>query len=222
MDFALLNSILSSDSFPPNDPWYAGESISYYYFGYLMSAGVTQLTAFSSSITYNLSLVSFAAMAATGVFSLVYNLVSTIRGPGGFKASAGMALGVGAFGVFLFMFMGNLLGGLEFLQASDRGSGAFWDWLSIDGLSGVSRSSSWYPDEFGFWFRDTRVINSFVDGVGVDFTITEFPFFSFLLGDLHPHVMSLPFVVMALAEGLDDVAPFDASDYVEALFSTGA
>ena len=206
MDFALLNGILSSSSFPPNDPWYAGESISYYYFGYLMSAGVTQLTAFSSSITYNLTLVSIAAMAATGVFSLVYNLVSTIRGPGGFKASPSMALGVGVLGVFLFMFMGNLLGGLEFLQAGDRGPGAFWDWLSVDGLSGVSRSSSWYPDEFWFWFRDTRVINSFVDGVGMDFTITEFPFFSFLLGDLHPHVMSLPFVVMAMALGFNVLA----------------
>ncbi|MBI3743867.1 MAG: hypothetical protein HY261_06215 [Chloroflexi bacterium] len=45
MDFALLNGILKSPHFPPNDPWYSGQSISYYYFGYLMFAGVTKLTA---------------------------------------------------------------------------------------------------------------------------------------------------------------------------------
>ncbi len=30
---------------------------------------------------------------------------------------------------------------------------------------------------------------------GSDYTINEFPFFSFILGDLHPHVMSIPFVI---------------------------
>ena len=29
--------------------------------------------------------------------------------------------------------------------------------------------------------------------------IDEFPFFSFLLGDMHPHVLALPFVLLAVA-----------------------
>jgi len=32
--------------------------------------------------------------------------------------------------------------------------------------------------------------------------ISEFPFFSFLLGDNHPHVLALPFVLLALALAL--------------------
>src|SRR5439155_346292 len=32
--------------------------------------------------------------------------------------------------------------------------------------------------------------------------ITEFPMFSFLLGDMHPHVMALPFVLLAVATAL--------------------
>ncbi|MGF2075637.1 DUF2298 domain-containing protein, partial [Enterococcus casseliflavus] len=29
--------------------------------------------------------------------------------------------------------------------------------------------------------------------------ISEFPMFSFVLGDMHPHVLALPFVILALA-----------------------
>ena len=205
MDFALLNGILASETFPPNDPWFAGESISYYYFGYLMSAGVTQLTGFDSSITYNLTLMSLAAMTATAVFSLGYNLTRTMRGPGGASWGLGTAVAAGLVAVVLVLFMGNLVGALEFLQANDLGSKGLWNWLSVNGLEGVSRSSSWYPDEFGWWFRDTRVVNTFVEGRGVDFTINEFPYFSFLLGDLHPHLMSLPFVGLAIGLSLNMV-----------------
>ena len=44
------------------------------------------------------------------------------------------------------------------------------------------------------------MINRFrPDGTELDFTIQEFPFFSFMLGDLHPHVMSIPFVLTAIS-----------------------
>lgn len=51
------------------------------------------------------------------------------------------------------------------------------------------------PGNTHWWFwNSTRV----VAGQG-DYTINEFPFFSFILGDLHPHVMALPYDVLALA-----------------------
>ena len=43
------------------------------------------------------------------------------------------------------------------------------------------------------WFAPSRVIPG---------TINEFPWFSFLLGDLHAHVLALPFTVVALAFAL--------------------
>jgi YYY domain-containing protein len=46
------------------------------------------------------------------------------------------------------------------------------------------------------WFAASRVIED---------TITEFPWFSFLLGDLHAHVLVLPFTLLALAFALQVV-----------------
>jgi YYY domain-containing protein len=46
------------------------------------------------------------------------------------------------------------------------------------------------------WFAASRVI---------DDTINEFPWFSFLLGDLHAHVLALPFTLLALAFALQVV-----------------
>ncbi|MCL0102330.1 DUF2298 domain-containing protein, partial [Dehalococcoidia bacterium] len=199
MDFALLNAILVSPEFPPSDPWFSGEPISYYYFGYLMHAGLTTLTGIPSSISYNLALMSTAAMTATGIMSLVYNLVRSVRRVGDKRASAVTALGFGLAAVLLMLFLGNLVGALEFLRVNNVGSVDFYRWVDIDGLLGGVGSSTWYPSETWWWWRSTRVINTFTDGVGIDYTITEFPFFSFLLGDLHPHVMALPFTLLALA-----------------------
>jgi len=48
------------------------------------------------------------------------------------------------------------------------------------------------------WWNSTRIM----DYENYDYTITEFPFFSFLLGDMHPHQMAIPFVLLALNIGL--------------------
>jgi YYY domain-containing protein len=54
------------------------------------------------------------------------------------------------------------------------------------------------PDNTTWWFWcSSRVIGGCVSTV----TITEFPFFSFLLGDLHPHVMALPVAALAVTVG---------------------
>jgi uncharacterized membrane protein len=44
MELAFINAILHSPAFPPHDPWLSGYAISYYYFGYVMTAMLAKVT----------------------------------------------------------------------------------------------------------------------------------------------------------------------------------
>ena len=94
----------------------------------------------------------------------------------------------------LVVLFANLEGVLEMLAAHGIGSSGFYNWIDIKDLTAGKTTTAWYPTEFWFWWRATRIIPPEI--------ITEFPFFSFLLGDMHPHVMSMPFVLMMVGVGL--------------------
>jgi uncharacterized membrane protein len=57
---------------------------------------------------------------------------------------------------------------------------------NIDGFIQVV-SNGWSTNSFNWW-HTSRII----DYKDYDVTINEFPFFSFLLGDMHPHQMAIP------------------------------
>jgi hypothetical protein len=62
---------------------------------------------------------------------------------------------------------------------------------------------AWIPDRYLWWWRASRVIQDY-DMLGSHReVIDEFPFFSFLLGDLHPHVLAIPFGLLAVSVALN-------------------
>ena len=218
MDFGFVNAVLQSRFFPPEDPWLAGHSISYYYFGHFIMAFLIKLTGISPGVGYNLAVTMVPALVAMGAFGLLYNLVRLSGG------SRRVALGFGLAAPALIILIGNLEGALELVHAQGLGSSGFWRWVGIDGLEGGAArtadgvwkwvgaggvgggnagSAGAFPDDYLWWWNATRVINTFADGRSLDYTITEFPFFSFILGDLHAHIMSLPFVILVLSLGLN-------------------
>ena len=194
MDFAFLNASIRSDLGVPEDPWLRGASVSYYYFGYWMMGVLSKLTAVPSYISYNLSMALIPAMAAMGIFGLVYNLVRADSRRLRYAVAGGIAAAI------LLTAMANLEGVLEFMRANGMGSVRFWEWVRIDGLEGpvAVPVETWRPQEHWWWWHATRVIGSFDGAQALDYTIQEFPFFSYMLGDLHPHVMSAPFVILFL------------------------
>jgi len=192
MEFAFLNGILRSERFPPHDPWLSGYGISYYYFGYLMMAFLTRLSGLPSEVTFNLGIALLFALTLTGASSLVYNLV--------YKDKEGNALAFGFLGALLVALIGNLEGALEVLHARGIGSASFWKWVDIRNLAAAPVSGQWFP--IADWWRASRVVHDVMLGRDME-VIDEFPFFSFLLGDMHPHVLALPFVLLALALALN-------------------
>lgn len=192
MDLGLLNAAVNSVTGHPEDPWLRGESVSYYYFGYWMMGMLTQLAGIPTNISYNLSMAVIPALAATGIFGLAFNMVRADKARLRYAIIAGLAA------AGLLVVVSNLEGVLEFMRLNGMGSQGFWDWIRISGMEGANAgvAEGWAPSEHWWWFRASRVINTFDGGYFIDNTIQEFPFFSFILGDMHPHVMSLPFIAL--------------------------
>ena len=214
MELAFLNAILKSPSMPPNDPWLSGYSISYYYFGYLMLSMIAKIAATSGAIAFNLGLSLTFGMAATASYGLAYNLLSVIRS-GKRRANVWAAFLAPVF----VLILGNLEGFLEIMHARHifwelDGAGlqfsSFWNWLDIRELvNPPTAEAAFQPRSYGteswWWWRASRVIND-VNYLGIEQElIDEFPSFSFVLGDLHPHVLSIPYVFLAMSMAFNQV-----------------
>lgn len=215
MDFAFLNGIIRSARFPPADPWLSGNSISYYYLGYLLVAAVTELSGVAPSVAFNLAISLLFALTVTGAFALGWALVDGLRRTRAVVAGetadvlrawpSWLAGGVSAIFVAL---LGNWEGFLELLHAHGVGSPTFWQSLGIWNLGPSYVSATWFPtdqQDNWWWFRASRVILDYPFGGRLPNnynTINEFPFFSFLLGDMHPHLIALPYAFVGLGFAL--------------------
>jgi YYY domain-containing protein len=79
MDFAYLNAVIKSSSFPPYDPWFSGGYINYYYWGFVLVGTPIKLLGIVPSIAFNFVLPTLFAMLALGGFSVAWNLVSSLK-----------------------------------------------------------------------------------------------------------------------------------------------
>jgi len=188
MDFAFLNAMFRSPRMPPNDPWLAGFKISYYYLGYLTISLVARLAGVSSGVAYNLGLAQTLALSVVGAYGVLHDLLAGRRGATLWGVVGGTSLGLA----------GNLEGFLELVRSRGLGREGFYRWLDIPGLAEAPATGTWLPQGDWWWWRASRTISD-PNILARSFTvITEFPAFSFILGDLHPHVMALPTVLLAL------------------------
>jgi YYY domain-containing protein len=202
MEFAFLNSLSRSETFPPLDPWLSGFAISYYYFGYLMTSVIARLAAVPEPEAFNLAIAWLIAATALGAFGLVYNLIS-----GGIDKVQRSAVMFGLIAAIAVPIAGNLEIGLEVLHANGIGSDSFWQWLDVRDLEppATELETPRYETSQWWWWRSSRVIHEYhLSGrpeEGLE-PIAEFPSFSFILGDLHAHVLALPYALLSLAVAL--------------------
>jgi len=204
MELAFLNAILQSDSFPPSDPWLSGYAISYYYFGYILMALLTRLTGVASGVAFNLANSLWFALVALGTYSLAYNFIAR-RTPGRVKRLSPLLA------PFFVLISGNLGGFLEVLHSkyifwTTNADGfwvsPFWTWIGLQDLEKPPfLEPSWMPQRYLWWWRSSRVIRDLdLNGLPLGLqSIDEFPFFTFLLADNHPHLLAMPFVLLVIA-----------------------
>jgi len=198
MELAFIQALLRSEAFPPHDPWLAGYAISYYYFGYLLTALLATLAGTPGPVAFNLAVALTFGLAASSAYGLGYDLLAPRLRP---RPARGWAL----LTPLMVLVVSNWEGLLEVLHRRGvfwRGTtSSFWAWLDILNLNEPPTGTSW-PPRFWWWWRASRVLHDTSLSGAHQEVIDEFPFFSFLLGDLHPHVLAIPFGMVALALAL--------------------
>jgi YYY domain-containing protein len=200
MDFAYLNAVIKSTWFPPYDPWFAGGTMNYYYFGFVMIGSVIKALGIIPSVGYNLAIPTLFAMTGVGAYTIANNLA-------GGDLKRGRRAGI--LGLLLVLILGNL--GevrLLFLGFQEIGNIDFESLIpgypaavsAIVGLWEVLMKGKSLPFRAEWWYWNATRVIPFAEGeVGA---INEFPAFTFLYADLHAHMMALPLTQVALAIAL--------------------
>ncbi len=176
MDFGFMMSMMRSEVLPAPDMWYAGKTLNYYYGGQYFAVFLTKLTQTEVAQTYNLMRTMVAGFAFALPFVLVRQMIWDFHTARNWRKTnsaniAGVFAGAGV----------SLAGNMHYVVV-----GKVLPWIrKIFHLS---------ESEYTYWFpNSTRYIGYYPEGN--DKTIHEFPSYSFVLGDLHAHVVNVFFVL---------------------------
>ncbi len=73
-DLVMLSSSMRAEQMPPQDAWLAGETINYYYLGYLVLGGFAKLAGTTPGETYNLGLATLFGLTVMGIVGVAINV----------------------------------------------------------------------------------------------------------------------------------------------------
>nr|MBA3724781.1 hypothetical protein [Candidatus Levybacteria bacterium] len=184
MDYGFINSFLRSDYLPAKDMWFTPFTINYYYFGHLLTAMLTKMSGLSSALTFNLMLSTIVAFCFMQTFSIGANLYAKLaQNPAVKKVKLIVA---GLLSALLVTFAGNLHILYSFFKPYKADNPVpFWElqfspWQFTNGNFVINEY--WYPNATRFIYN----------------TIHEFPIYSWVVADLHGHVLDIPFVLLII------------------------
>ncbi len=173
MDYGFMAAMMRDTSLPAVDIWHASDGINYYYGGQYYAVFLTKLTGTTVNVTYNLAKCMVAAFAFVMPFAIVWQMFNSKRGEDrySFKKGTAVALFAGA--------AVSLAGNVHYVLYGLFGS--------VFKLSGYE--SYWFPSSTRYIGHNPETSDS---------CIHEFPSYSFVLGDLHAHVVNIMFVLLFL------------------------
>ncbi len=149
MDYAIINSLQRETTLPPQDVWYSGENINYYYFGHYCISSLLKFSGIQPATGYNLTISFIFASSFIEAYALVRLLTKKLR----YGLFGAMLLTLGSNFDYLFKFFSS---------------------------KGVD----------GYFYASMRSL--------IDKAITEMPVYSFLISDLHAHIVDIPFVLLLI------------------------
>lgn len=181
MDYALLSVLSRTEFMPPLDMWAAGNTLNYYYFGQYLITYITKVSFIDVRYGYSLGMAVIATFCFLLVVSLVYEIMRNKLDDKNYKSDKAAIVA-------------SLLSGIAVTFAGNMHYIIFgkivpilWDILQIQG------------EKPAYWFASSTRYIGYIPDVANDKTITEFPCYSFLIGDLHAHVIDIIIVLTILA-----------------------
>lgn len=203
MNIGFMNSIWRADSLPAMDMWFSGERINYYYFGHYAYTWMARVGSVPTSIAYQLGMATTFALTAALSASVVLHLTAVSENDTRMKRAHwndsvrlsdrtyARTNGLAWIGAFLAAILVTAGGnGHAFLFHEGSPGYGFLKRIGRNGLpAGISEKVFWFADS-------TRFIGYNPDTA--DKTIHEFPYYSFLVADLHAHVINLAFVLVLI------------------------
>ena len=189
LHFGVMNSIMRANALPPEDFWYAGENLQYYYGTQLQVVEFSMLTDTPLRKGMNLGVAAFYGMLVV----VAYGLVGSILARADRSYHAGGILGAffvaiaGATTTAVRLATPRLPDGAE--QEVARAAFGFHAGRFEGGNMTASIQSLSQPKEWSWWY--TRYV--------VEGTLQEFPMYSFVKADLHGHAMANGYILFAAA-----------------------
>lgn len=182
LNYGLIRAILRANQLPPEDFWFAGARVRYYYGGHLAAALETAVTGTRPSVAYNLSMAGFYGMLVSGAYELT----------GAIAAANGRSRRVaGLLGAFFVGFAGNLLVPVAaILDALPRqAKSALAPIIAEDLSDSAAEVVTAGLAEFQYWDAYQLIPDTF----------TPSPLLLWLHGELHAPLASAPFFLLVVA-----------------------
>lgn len=199
-EFGFLNAILRSPYMPPADPFFSGGTINYYYYGLYLVSLPMKVTGIAPAIAFNLAVAMLFALVVTGAAAVVRELTGrwrygalgaifvTCLGPIGSVVQLGSSKGLG------FLLNGLYPGGAGIEATVNQSTGMFRPLAELKYVLTHMPHFAEFGARIGDWFwGPSRLID-----LPASRTINEFPLFSYLFADLHPHMIVLPFTIFTI------------------------